>query len=163
MKLALNSIVSLVRWFNGIVTSISSSLSKAFSTATSWWNKIKNIFSKPISAVVNIFKKEKSLIAPPKEEVSTYANSLRARENTVKDFANGMSARTYTMYKNSEIDLKLPTIKTDKSNNSSSERPIEVNLNIDKFVNKSKEDINEIMDQIAFELRKRRISYGGAR
>ena len=74
-----------------------------------------------------------------------------------------MSARTYTMYKNSEIDLKLPTIKTDKSNNSSSERPIEVNLNIDKFVNKSKEDINEIMDQIAFELRKRRISYGGAR
>lgn len=149
--------------FNGIVTSISSSLSKAFSTATSWWNKIKNIFSKPISAVVNIFKKEKSLVAPSTENVSTYANSLRARENTVNDFANGMSARTYTMYKNSEIDLKLPTIKTDKSNNSSSERPIEVNLNIDKFVNKSKEDINEIMDQIAFELRKRRISYGGAR
>ena len=149
--------------FNGIVTSISSSLSKAFSTATSWWNKIKNIFSKPISAVVNIFKKEKSLVAPSTENVSTYANSLRARENTVNDFANGMSARTYTMYKNSEIDLKLPTIKTDKSNNSSSERPIEVNLNIDKFVNKSKEDINEIMDQIAFELRKRRLSYGGAR
>ena len=149
--------------FNGVVTSIRSSLSKAFSTATSWWNKIKNIFSKPISAVVNIFKKEKSLIAPPKEEVSTYSNSLRARENTVNDFANGMRARTYTMYKNSEIDLKLPTIKTDKSNNSSSERPIEVNLNIDKFVNKSKEDINEIMDQIAFELRKRKLSYGGAR
>ena len=149
--------------FNGVVTSISSSLSKAFSTATSWWNKIKNIFSKPISAVVNIFKKEKSLVAPPTEDVSTYANSLRARENTINDFANGMSARTYTMYKNSEIDLKLPTIKTDKSNNSSSERPIEVNLNIDKFVNKSKEDINEIMDQIAFELRKRRLSYGGAR
>ena len=149
--------------FNGVVTSISSSLSKAFSTATSWWNKIKNIFSKPISAVVNIFKKEKSLVAPPTENVSTYANSLRARESTVNDFANGMRARTYTMYKNSEIDLKLPTIKTDKSNNSSSERPIEVNLNIDKFVNKSKEDINEIMDQIAFELRKRRLSYGGAR
>lgn len=149
--------------FNGVVTSISSSLSKAFSTATSWWNKIKNIFSKPISAVVNIFKKEKSLVAPPTENVSTYANSLRARESTVNDFANGVRARTYTMYKNSEIDLKLPTIKTDKSNNSSSERSIEVNLNIDKFVNKSKEDINEIMDQIAFELRKRRISYGGAR
>jgi hypothetical protein len=95
--------------------------------------------------------------------VSTYTNSLRARENTINDFASGMSARTYTMYKNSEIDLKLPTIKTDKTNNSDSERPIEVNLNIDKFVNKSKEDINEIMDQIAFELRKRRISYGGAR
>ena len=51
----------------------------------------------------------------------------------------------------------------ENDNLSSSERPIEVNLNIDKFVNKSKEDINEIMDQIAFELRKRKLSYGGAR
>jgi hypothetical protein len=74
-----------------------------------------------------------------------------------------MNARVYTMYKNSEIDLKLPTVKANRVNNSNSERPIEVNLNIDKFVNKSKEDINEIMDQIAFELRKRKLSYGGAR
>ena len=149
--------------FNGVVTSISSSLSKAFSTATSWWNKIKNIFSKPISAVVNIFKKEKSLIAPPKEEVSTYANSLRARENTVNDFANGMRARTYTMYKNSEIDLKLPTIKTNKSNKSNSERPIEINLNIDKFVNERKQDIKELMQEMTFEVRRQRLSLGGVR
>lgn len=147
--------------FNGVVTSISSSLSKAFSTATSWWNKIKNIFSKPISAVVNIFKKEKSLVAPPVNDTTTYTNSLRARENTVNDFASGMSARTYTMYKNSEIDLNLPTIKTDKTNNSSNDKPIEVNLNIDKFVNSSKEDINELMNRIAFELKKKKLSYGG--
>ena len=147
----------------GIVDDIGKQLKKAWDKANEWWDKIKKIFSDPISAVVNIFKKEKSLPAPPKEEVSTYANSLRARESTVNDFANGMRARTYTMYKNSEIDFKLPTVKADKSNDSNSERPIEVNLNIDKFVNKSKEDINEIMDQIAFELRKRRISYGGAR
>jgi hypothetical protein len=72
-----------------------------------------------------------------------------------------MSARTYTMYKNSEIDLNLPTIKADKNNNSSNDRPIEVNLNIDKFVNSSKEDINELMNRIAFELKKKKLSYGG--
>ena len=147
----------------GIAGDIGDQLKKAWDTAKGWWDKIKNIFKNPIKAVVNIFKNEKSLVAPPKEEVSTYANSLRARESTVNDFANGMRARTYTMYKNSEIDFKLPTIKADKSNNSNSERPIEVNLNIDKFVNKSKEDINEIMEQITFELRRRRLSYGGAR
>ena len=149
--------------FNGVVSGITSSLSKAYSTAVGWWNKIKSIFSKPISAIVNIFKKEKSLISPPVNDTTTYTNSLRARENTINDFVNGMNARVYTMYKNSEIDLKLPTVKANRVNNSNSERPIEVNLNIDKFVNKSKEDINEIMDQIAFELRKRKLSYGGAR
>lgn len=156
-----NAIKSVVlSAFNGIVSSISSSLSKAFSIATSWWNKIKNIFSKPISAIVNIFKKEKSLVTPPVNDATTYTNSLNARENTVNDFASGMSARTYTMYKNSEIDFKMPTIKADKSNNDNNGN-IEVNLNIDKFVNSSKEDINELMNRIAFELKKRKVSYGG--
>ena len=96
------------------------------------------------------------------ENASVYSKALKARESTINDFASGMSARAYTMFKNAKIDMNLPTVKANGTNNNS-ERPIEVNLNIDKFVNKSKEDINEIMDQIAFELRKRRISYGGAR
>ena len=150
--------------FNGIISGITSSLSKAYSTAVGWWNKIKSIFSKPISAVVNIFKKEqKGLVAPPVNDTTAYANSLRARENTINDFVNGMNARVYTMYKNSEIDLKLPTIKADKSNNSNSERPVEINLNIDKFVNERKQDIKELMQEIAFEARRQRVSLGGAR
>ena len=152
-----NAIKTIVK---GIAGDIGEQLKKAWDTAKEWWNKIKNIFSKPISAVVNIFKKEKSLVAPPKEDTTTYTNSLKARENTVNDFKNGMSARTYTMYKNSEIDLKMPTIKDDKSSNDSNGN-IEVNLNIDKFVNSSKEDINELMNRIAFELKKRKVSYGG--
>ena len=74
-----------------------------------------------------------------------------------------MRARTYTMYKNSEIDLKLPTVKADKSNNSNSERPVEINLNIDKFVNERKQDIKELMQEMAFEARRQRVSLGGAR
>ena len=74
-----------------------------------------------------------------------------------------MRARAYTMYKNSEIDLKLPTIKTNKSNKSNSERPIEINLNIDKFVNERKQDIKELMQEMTFEVRRQRLSLGGVR
>lgn len=149
--------------FNGVVSSISSSLSKAYSTAVGWWNKIKSIFSKPISAVVNIFKKERSLTTPPANDTTTYANSLKARENTINDFAKGISARTYTMYKDTEVDLKLPTVKVEKDNNSNSERPIEINLNIDKFVNERKQDVRELMQEITFEIKRQRLSLGGAR
>ena len=121
----------------------------------SWWDKIKSIFSKPISAVVNIFKKEKSLVSPPTNDTTTYTNSLRARENTINDFANGMRARAYTMYKNSEVNLKLPTIKTEKTNKSNSERPIEVNLNIDKFVNETAQSVDELINEIAFQLKRK--------
>ena len=74
---------------------------------------------------------------------------------TVNDFANGMRAGTYTMYKNSEVDLKLPTVKTEKANKSNSERPIEVNLNIDKFVNETAQSVDELINEIAFQLKRK--------
>ena len=67
------------------------------------------------------------------------------------------------MYKNSEVDLKLPKVKTEKANKSNSERPIEVNLNIDKFVNERKQDIKELMQEITFEVKRQRLSLGGVR
>lgn len=158
----LNGVKSVVlNVFNGIKNSISASLRGAFNTAQSWWNKIKNIFASPIKAVVNIFKKEKA-ITPPVETANVYSDALRTRENTINDFANGMSARAYTMFKDAKIDMNLPTVKVSKSNNNN-ERPIEVNLSIDKFINESKEDINVLMERISFELKKRKLSYGGAR
>ena len=80
---------------------------------------------------------------------------VEAVENTINDFARGMSARAYTMYKNSEVSLKLPTIKTEKTNKSNSERPIEVNLNIDKFVNETAQSVDELINEIAFQLKRK--------
>ena len=59
------------------------------------------------------------------------------------------------MYKNSEVNLKLPTIKTEKTNKSNSERPIEVNLNIDKFVNETAQSVDELINEIAFQLKRK--------
>ena len=67
------------------------------------------------------------------------------------------------MYKNAKIDLNLPTVKTNKANNVDSERPIEINLNIDKFVNERKQDIKELMQEMTFEIKRQRLSLGGVR
>ena len=115
------------------------------------------VFGK-VSSKVNSGKR--SIEIPNTENVdqidtSTYSKALKARENTINDFASGMRARAYTMYKNSEVNLKLPTIKTEKTNKSNSERPIEVNLNIDKFVNETAQSVDELINEIAFQLKRK--------
>ena len=55
-------------------------------------------------------------------------------------------------------------IKTDnKQANVNTENSISINLNIDKFVNERKQDVKEFMEEMAFEVRRQRMSFGGVR
>ena len=67
------------------MSGITSSLSNAYSTAMSWWNKIKSIFSTPIKAVVNIFKNEGKSMPVEQVDINPYAR------NNVIDIAKEMT------------------------------------------------------------------------
>ena len=155
--------------FGGIKDDISKALSNVFNTAKSWWGKITNIFKNPIKAVVNLVKNgAKALLANNfiesqeslKENDYTKArfDYARAKQTTVSD----VIATNYSMIEGLKDFAK--GIKTDnKQANVNTENSISINLNIDKFVNERKQDVKEFMEEMAFEVRRQRMSFGGVR
>ena len=155
--------------FDGIKDDISKALSNVFNTAKSWWGKITNIFKNPIKAVVNLVQNgAKALLANNfiesqeslKENDYTKArfDYARAKQTTVSD----VIATNYSMIEGLKDFAK--GIKTDnKQANVNTENSISINLNIDKFVNERKQDVKEFMEEMAFEVRRQRMSFGGVR
>lgn len=54
--------------------------------------------------------------------------------------------------------------KTDnKEANVNTENSININLNIDKFINERKQDVKELMQEMTFEIKRQRLGFGGVR
>ena len=88
----------------------------------------------------------------------TKFNYTRAKQTTVSD----VIATNYSMIEGLKDFAK--GIKTDnKQANVNTENSISINLNIDKFVNERKQDVKEFMEEMAFEVRRQRMSSGGVR
>ena len=155
--------------FNGIKDDISRSLSNAFNTAKSWWNKIVNIFKNPIKAVVNLVQKSAKAL-PVNNSIESrevlkednYSQArfdyARAKQTTISD----VMATNYSMIeglkdfaKGIKADTGQTKVNTDNN--------ISISLNIDKFVNERKQDVKELMQEMTFEIKRQRLSFGGVR
>ena len=155
--------------FNGIKNSIANGLQAAYNTALGWWENIKSIFSAPINAVVNIFKKESAQnlndgIAVASNVVDLETNSLSRTKN---DYENIRSALDTSYITQSLIKSGLNTLET-KLNVKQDKQPvsnnqvINLNLNIDKVENNNERSIENLADELAFYIKRKRISLGGA-
>lgn len=150
--------------FGNMVQSIGDSLSKAWDTAVGWWNKIKEIFKNPIEAVVNIFKKEKSIDAPTQSnDYSPYSTENDGSlvnskfdysrvKNTISSGEFAISSAINDTFK----DFKLQLEKESKPNNTHNSN-INLNINIDKVLNNEERDIEQLADELAFHIKKRMI------
>lgn len=151
--------------FNGIKNSIANGLQAAYNTALGWWENIKSIFSAPINAVVNIFKKESAQnlddgIAVASDVMPTNENLSRARF----DFESTRNALDTSYITQSLMQSGLNALET-KLNVKQSNQPvnnnntINLNLNIDKVENSNERNIEDLADELAFYLKRKRVAF----
>lgn len=147
--------------FNNIIKSISDSLSKAWDTATGWWDKIKGIFKNPIKAVVSIFKKEekaKSIPVTDPEPISMF-NDANDLSNVKFDYYRDKSivdSSVLDIENTLDKSLKDMKIKFKDSKDIINNNPdINITLNIDKMMNTDNRSIEEIADELAFYLKRK--------
>ena len=150
--------------FNGIKNSISSALQACYNTALGWWNNIKSIFSAPINAVVNIFKKES---AQNLDDGIAVANDMPTNENLSRarfDFESTRNALDTSYITQSLMQSGLNALET-KLNVKQSNQPvnnnktINLNLNIDKVENSNERNIEDLADELAFYLKRKRVAF----
>ena len=151
--------------FNGIKNSIANGLQAAYNTALGWWENIKSIFSAPINAVVNIFKKESAQnlddgIAVASDVMPTNENLSRARF----DFESTRNALDTSYIAQSLMQSGLNALET-KLNVKQSNQPvnnnntINLNLNIDKVEKSNERNIEDLADELAFYLKRKRVAF----
>lgn len=100
--------------FNGLKSTVSTALNGVLNTARNIWDSITGIFSKPIKAVVSVFKKEGKSMSIP-----------QTKAMTSKAFSSGYSAAgAMSSYSRSNLN----------GLNSSSSSPISLNANLNSFV-----------------------------
>ena len=152
--------------FNGIKNSIASGLQAAYNTALGWWNNIKSIFSAPISAVVNIFKKESTQTQSLDDGIAV-ASDMPTNENLSRakfDFESTRNALDTSYITQSLMQSGLNALET-KLNVKQSNQPvnnnqtINLNLNIDKVENSNERNIEDLADELAFYLKRKRVAF----
>ena len=152
--------------FNGIKNSISSALQACYNTALGWWNNIKSIFSAPINAVVNIFKKESTQTQSLDDGIAV-ASDMPTNENLSRakfDFESTRNALDTSYITQSLMQSGLNALET-KLNVKQSNQPvnnnntINLNLNIDKVENSNERNIEDLADELAFYLKRKRVAF----
>ena len=150
--------------FNGIKNSIANGLQAAYNTALGWWENIKSIFSAPINAVVNIFKKES---AQNLDDGIAVASDMPTNENLSRakfDFESTRNALDTSYITQSLMQSGLNALET-KLNVKQSNQPvnnnntINLNLNIDKVENSNERNIEDLADELAFYLKRKRVAF----
>lgn len=175
-----NSIKTVIQTaWNGIKSVVSTGANLVKSTISSVFSTLTNIMTAPFKAAQSVIsgilggitsainkvtsgiKKVTSMfrmVEDPRQEEQEYLsvcndndytktrfNYARAKQTTVSDVV----ATNYSMIEGLKDFAK--GIKTDnKQANVNTENSISINLNIDKFVNERKQDINQIADEIAY-------------
>lgn len=152
--------------FNGIKNSISSALQACYNTALGWWNNIKSIFSAPINAVVNIFKKESTQTQSLDDGIAV-ASDMPTNENLSRakfDFESTRNALDTSYIAQSLMQSGLNALET-KLNVKQSNQPvnnnntINLNLNIDKVENSNERNIEDLAEELAFYLKRKRVAF----
>lgn len=180
-----NSIKTVIQTaWNGIKSVVSTGANLVKSTISSVFNTLTNIMTAPFKAAQSVIsgilggitsainkvtsgiKKVTSMfrmVEDPRQEEQEYLvsyadndysktrfNYARAKQTTVSD----VIATNYSMIEGLKDFAK--GIKTDnKQANVNTENSISINLNIDKFVNETSQSIDDLMDEIAFKLRRK--------
>lgn len=152
--------------FNGIKNSIANGLQAAYNTALGWWENIKSIFSAPINAVVNIFKKESTQTQSLDDGIAV-ASDMPTNENLSRakfDFESTRNALDTSYITQSLMQSGLNALET-KLNVKQSNQPvnnnqtINLNLNIDKVENSNERNIEDLADELAFYLKRKRVAF----
>ena len=188
-----NSIKTVIQTaWNGIKSVVSTGANLVKSTISRVFSTLTNIMTAPFKAAQSVIsgilgsitsainrvtsgiKKVTSMfrmIEDPRQEEQEYLATCnnndytktrfdyaRAKQTTVSD----VIATNYSMIEGLKDFAK--GLKTDnKQANVNTENSISINLNIDKFVNERKQDVKEFMEEMAFEVRRQRMSFGGVR
>lgn len=188
-----NSIKTVIQTaWNGIKSVVSTGANLVKSTISRVFSTLTNIMTAPFKAAQSVIsgilgsitsainrvtsgiKKVTSMfrmIEDPRQEEQEYLstcndndytkarfNYARAKQTTVSD----VMATNHSMIEGLKDFAK--GLKTDnKQANVNTENSISINLNIDKFVNERKQDVKEFMEEMAFEVRRQRMSFGGVR
>ena len=188
-----NSIKTVIQTaWNGIKSVVSTGANLVKSTVSRVFSTLTNIMTAPFKAAQSVIsgilgsitsainrvtsgiKKVTSMfrmVEDPRQEEQEYLvsyadndytkarfNYARAKQTTVSD----VMATNYSMIEGLKDFAR--GIKTDnKQANVNTENSISINLNIDKFVNERKQDVKEFMEEMAFEVRRQRVSFGGVR
>lgn len=152
-----NAVRSTIR---SVFSTIQNILTAPFKAAQSVISGILGGITRAINTVTSGIKKVTSMFkmveAPGQEnqEIQAYTDTdykqarfdySRAKQTTVSD----VIASNYNMlesFKGFEDNIK----KENKETSSNTENKFNINLNIDKFVNERKQDINQIADEIAY-------------
>ena len=188
-----NSIKTVIQTaWNGIKSVVSTGANLVKSTVSRVFSTLTNIMTAPFKAAQSVIsgilgsitsainrvtsgiKKVTSMfrmVEDPRQEEQEYLvacndndytkarfDYARAKQTTVSD----VIATNYSMIEGLKDFAK--GLKTDnKQANVNTENSISINLNIDKFVNERKQDVKEFMEEMAFEVRRQRMSFGGVR
>ena len=154
---AVKSTISSV--FNGIQSILTAPFKAAQSVISGILGGISSAISKVTSAIKNVTKLGKSM--PNTDNQISQVNNQDKLDNTdystvTFDYAKAKNttisdvmASNYNMLetlKGFKEDIKTDNKKSDIS----TENSFNINLNIDKFVNERKQDINQIADEIAY-------------
>ena len=138
---------------SGILGSITSSINKVTSA-------IKKVTSMGKTIENPSINNEQNAINPHNEADYTKVrfNYARAKQTTISD----VMATNYSMIeglkdfaKGVKADTGQTKVNTDNN--------ISISLNIDKFVNERKQDVKELMQEMTFEIKRQRLSFGGVR
>lgn len=180
-----NSIKTVIQTaWNGIKSAVSTGANLVRSTISSVFSTLTNIMTAPFKAAQSVIsgilggitsainkvtsgiKKVTSMfkmVEDPRQEEQEYLasyddndytkarfNYARAKQTTISD----VMATNYSMIEGLKDFAR--GIKTDNTKaNVNTENSISINLNIDKFVNETSQSIDDLMDEIAFKLRRK--------
>ena len=166
---AVKSTISSV--FNGIQSILTAPFKAAQSVISGILGGISSSISKVTSAIKNVTKLGKSMPNPNENDIDAvdlynetdYSqvkfNYAQARQTTLSDnFAKARSiSDTINMFKN---DLKGLSKNSGNSDNNF-DNTYNINLNIDKMVNSDDKSIEQIAEELAFYMRRKKIAFGG--
>ena len=166
---AVKSTISSV--FNGIQSILTDPFKAAQSVISGILGGISSAISKVTSAIKNVTKLGKSIPNPNENDTqltdlyneTDYSqvkfNYLQARQTTLSDsFAQTRSiSDSINMFKN---DLKGLS-KSSRNGDNNFDNTYNINLNIDKMVNSDDKSIEQIAEELAFYIRRKKIALGG--
>ena len=148
---------------SSVFSALSNIMTAPFRTAQSVISGILGGISRTISSITSAAKKVTSLfktVEPPMQDQESLYNEVdyskarfnyaKAKQTTISD----VMATNYSMLESFKDFGR--SIKTDnKEAKVNNENSININLNIDKFMNETNQSIDDLMDEIAFRLKRK--------
>lgn len=116
---------------------------------TNAWNGLTSTTNNLVNGFVNVFKSKLKIASPSK--VFKQIGKFTAEGFNIgftDEYENAMDS----IEKNFDLDLNPQTQKANNNVSSTMYSPINLTLNIDKFINNTNEDINELTQEISYRL-----------